>query len=829
MKGLKLSYMLHVFRDGEKFKGLEGVTVSDFINVWLPKLMPEAPKSIYAEYLLNYSNGKDVVGEGQVYVSFVLKNNFLETLNTLEDHFRYCPDIFICMDGITHRVPIEKEVFYLEIFEERIKQLGYLVVVLSPWNNIGFYRRSAVLFEIYCAVYHDCKFEIALSSAEKKKLVQRVKNGGAREIQEALEWIDFSKSECRLVPMRNLILKRVVPHDISNMTIINVVRDCLTAISNSSENDMLPQPDSGIEQQTKAWLTKIMEWTTTIDPETEKPYAQDWANKTGKEYPQGLYEGLSLLVFRHKSEVKKQHEGGNDVEFLNKEVFRKVMSENGQTVFQSCSEIFSKALGKRDPDALRFLDLYVFSLFLSAHLESEGLSGSKGLSSDREVSASFDDPGNDRKIEMRLEEAEDKLFELMMLWESNVENIEQYSDTCLTISFETALPRSFYRYMHRTSHKKLLLLCLNNTEYGGVWRITWIGISRKMVRCECTSVKIRSNDKMEKTAMKVGWEVEELFKRDSSDLSVGTTVEVILLKNRWASGRILSVNSEGQFDVQLYSGEVMKDVPSVKIKSNTKSIYLHHRKDPPKSTKSQYWQPMRAFFAPIPKFHCSCTEYSLLGVDLVKQTFQADVLFEFRLNEIGKDATCEKYVLEYLNRYGFDLDESIDFRDEIISGIGSKATVDRSIIYEESSSKSFLFDYKIQLRKQSEYTANLELHDFPFDQQKLSIDVLLNISKLYMEIVPDSKNTDVSAEPNLFKLKEKRLRRYEFETQNEDNLFGNEYYLKFADNALKKPWSTLTETKSHWKMTFSIFIRRKFSFYIYSAIMPLVRFFLFAF
>ena len=98
--------MLHVFRDEAKFKksstDLKGVTVDDFVKDWLPQLMPEASESVYAEYLLNYSTEKNVVGEGQVYVSCVLKNNFLETLHTLEDHFRYCPDIFICMDRITH-------------------------------------------------------------------------------------------------------------------------------------------------------------------------------------------------------------------------------------------------------------------------------------------------------------------------------------------------------------------------------------------------------------------------------------------------------------------------------------------------------------------------------------------------------------------------------------------------------------------------------------------------------------------------------------------------------------------------------------------------------
>ena len=63
-----------------------------------------------------------------------------------------------------------------------------------------------------------------------------------------------------------------------------------------------------------------------------------------------------------------------------------------------------------------------------------------------------------------------------------------------------------YKYMYRLKNKKLLLLCLNNTKYGGAWRITWICITREKVSYVCTSEKIASDDIPEKVNLKVDWE-----------------------------------------------------------------------------------------------------------------------------------------------------------------------------------------------------------------------------------------------------------------------------------------------------------------------------------
>ncbi len=833
LKGIKLSHMYNVFTKEESFPvdlrfGLKDISLADFLKTYLPNLMKSKPRHLkdkedmsYLEYLeQGYENidTKEYVGDGEVFIACELKNNFIDTMNTLKDHFRRTPDIHVCIDTLTHRLPTtpaDKKKLDINLYENRIKELGYVVVVMSPWNNISFFRRTAVLFELYSAIKHSCKVDVALSFKEKERLIARVQSGGVKIIQEALEWIDFAKSESKFESLQTLVQKSVKPYDVANLAIINVVRDCLTSISNSSEYDIQPNEytkDISALRLTMKLTEDLLKWERRVLSLDSNCVS------FGEAHLADLYEALRLLIFCNEKAVLEKNPDSNDIEFLNKDVFKAVMAEVGvknQSIFSIYSDVIAGVLGKRHPMSLKFHDLHIYSLFLSTHLAEE-------------KHDAFHDPKAYAELqEAKLQEAEDKLYQLMMLWESEIDNIKIDGTTSI-ITFKTALPESYYRYMYKSKNSKLLLLCLNNTEYGGAWRITWIGISRTMVRCVCTSVRIASDDIPKTVGMKFDWEMGETFKRR---LTIGTMVMANFKGlGTWFPGKITSVNLNGSYGVQ-YDDRRKEDNVSatfvgVKLSTATydKFVYLQKRRNPPESKKGKNWFPQRAFFAPIPKLFCSCTDYTLLGVDLVKQTFQADAVFEFRLNEIGKDLDCERYVQEYLSRYGFDLNTTIDFRDEIISGSGSKATVEQFILYNESSSKSFMYDYTIQWRKQSEYTANgLELRNFPFDQQKLSLSISLNSSKLHIEMEIDDKFKVDDSEPCLYKLKEKRIQAEILKNGNEEELFGKEYTMMFYDRDSKKPWMSLKEKKSQWQVNYFIFVQRRFSFYVYSTVLPMVR------
>ena len=503
---------------------------------------------------------------------------------------------------------------------------------------------------------------------------------------------------------------------------------------------------------------------------------------------EALYEQLRRTIFvveENNSNIhnpKSNHTGdeskqksftrkGKKLQLLNKHDYCQVVPDLNpeESIFRRCSTIVAEKFGKRSVEALMFRDLDVVSSFAAAQFERERYMWKwNEYFHDQSNEASEDD-----------EAAYRALYQLMMLWESKIENIEEFDDKTLTIHFETPLPHSYYRYMYRSSEeKKLLLLCLNDTEYGGAWRITWIGVSRKMIKCENTCAA-----------------AEDMDQNVSSDTHT--------LREEWELKERLNTNdSEVKKSVYLESKRVLN---------------LEER-----ATNSG-----RAFFAPVPVILCSCMNYSLLDVNLVDKSFQADAWYHFRLEEIGKDSSCEEYVLEYLSRYGFGIDKSIDFPDEITSR-AANSQVDKFIHYGRKSN-SFMYDYTIQIRKQSGFAAGFNMRYFPFDQQRLALEVSLSTPKENIELEYDESggglfNSVTEKKVDFEESKRIKKKKQESEFLYDDNVLAEEYKIIYADEGQWKPWALPDKRKEkpHWKIVFFVLVRRRFSFYVYSSLIPLV-------
>ena len=136
-------------------------------------------------------------------------------------------------DGAHEWVPASQTtVFLIDQFEDRIKRIHHVVVVMSPWNNMGFLQRTALLFEIYCAYKNNCSFDIALSWYDKKRLIDFFRKSGRAAIETALEGIDIGKSKCGFQSMRNAIVNSV-PSD-TNGKIKQFLIDHLTKLSGNT-------------------------------------------------------------------------------------------------------------------------------------------------------------------------------------------------------------------------------------------------------------------------------------------------------------------------------------------------------------------------------------------------------------------------------------------------------------------------------------------------------------------------------------------------------------------------------------------------------------------
>ena len=462
---------------------------------------------------------------------------------------------------------------------------------------------------------------------------------------------------------------------------------------------------------------------------------------------------------------------GRKLQVLNEKDFRRLvpdLNDQSQSVFECCSNLASTAFGERSPAALKFRDMYVYSTFIIAQLAKEQFIW--------KWNEYFHDQSSD--VNGDADGTKDNLYPLMMIWESKIKNITENDGKTLTIYFETPIPESYVRYIHRANRdKKLLLLSLNETMYGGLWRITWIGVNRKVVTCECSSsggdkTSLNAQDNQGNLTLRADWEVKEVLRYSKSKF---VAKSIYLEKKRFINAKELKKNLG------------------------------------------------RAFFAPVPVMYCSSMNYTLLEVKLSEKSFQADAWYQFRLEEIGNDAGCEVYVLDYLSRYGFDMYKSISFPDEITSR-NANLQAEMFILYEKKRN-SFMFDYTIEVRKQSEFAVGLKMRYFPFDQQRLALEVSLNTPKENIILRYDDKSGGSTVGKIVqFEELQKREKKKGVEYIYDDNVLSAEYKILFADSSRRRPWALIDERKekSHWKIVFFVLVRRKYSFYIYSTLMPLV-------
>ena len=151
--------------------------------LFLDYLLSNGKTKVHSTKSLDYHSKEiqhPVIGNGQVYIVYDSKKSSVhDVLLSLKDYFRTTPDIFVCMDGITNRPPVD-----INKFEPKIKQIGRLVLVTSNWKSMEttVLKDPEVLEKVDCAIREGkCKFDIALSlddcSENKEKL------GADKEIQ----------------------------------------------------------------------------------------------------------------------------------------------------------------------------------------------------------------------------------------------------------------------------------------------------------------------------------------------------------------------------------------------------------------------------------------------------------------------------------------------------------------------------------------------------------------------------------------------------------------------------------------------------------------------
>jgi tetratricopeptide (TPR) repeat protein len=154
--------------------------------------------------LLKLEPNQKKIGIASVFISHAWKFLFLDVVQAIERHFQKeitGPDsenFYIWFDLFSNNQHIAGELdfqWWTQTFRSAIEQFNHTVIILAPWNNPIPFKRAWCLWEIYCSIITESKFEVALSDTEHFSLIDTmIYNFDA--IEQMISNINCEQSEC---------------------------------------------------------------------------------------------------------------------------------------------------------------------------------------------------------------------------------------------------------------------------------------------------------------------------------------------------------------------------------------------------------------------------------------------------------------------------------------------------------------------------------------------------------------------------------------------------------------------------------------------------------
>lgn len=179
--GVKLSFAQEFIDACGGTDALSQFTTNDVCEKFV-KPMTSQYRVSYCDYLkaLNHPS----VGKAEVFISHAWKYNFLDVITALQHHFVNKPDIIIWFDLFSnnqHKALNYEFDWWCNTFKSSIADIGYVVMVLSPWNNPIPFTRAWCLFELYCCIDTNSRFEIAMPPEQQNCFLHDINNNQVSE------------------------------------------------------------------------------------------------------------------------------------------------------------------------------------------------------------------------------------------------------------------------------------------------------------------------------------------------------------------------------------------------------------------------------------------------------------------------------------------------------------------------------------------------------------------------------------------------------------------------------------------------------------------------
>ena len=198
LHGVKLSYITEFIKSHGGRAAFEGWTSDDVCK----KIFVRETERLKCSYvdLLRAAKHPAYTREGRadVFISHAWKYIFLDLVDTLLHHFSTTqqPDIVVWFDGICINQHTVSEWWSTASTYEGIREIGYTVMVLSPWQDPIPLKRAWCLYELYCTHKSKSKFEVALGEVGQRQLIETLKSTNSiTALNKMLAEIDVGKSK----------------------------------------------------------------------------------------------------------------------------------------------------------------------------------------------------------------------------------------------------------------------------------------------------------------------------------------------------------------------------------------------------------------------------------------------------------------------------------------------------------------------------------------------------------------------------------------------------------------------------------------------------------
>jgi len=188
---VKRSLLPHLYRDLETIDvTTDGVTLKVFLELAemildkLPALGDDKTTAHVCKHIIKPATRKHKityyqhikrldpsnVGVATVYICHAWSYLFVDVVDALRNHFQDAPDTYIwfdlfCINQHTFKAADHDHIWWDTILHPIIKNIGYTVMILSPWFDIVPLKRTWCLYELYCTIETNSRFEVAMSGS----------------------------------------------------------------------------------------------------------------------------------------------------------------------------------------------------------------------------------------------------------------------------------------------------------------------------------------------------------------------------------------------------------------------------------------------------------------------------------------------------------------------------------------------------------------------------------------------------------------------------------------------------------------------------------------